>query len=106
MSENEDSTLHDEMPEEPAAQHAQHAEQQPSPAALRESSADAPLTPPPPPQHTAVLAKLSSPPFPRNGFPLLGILASVYEHVTAVAGRPNVPSGSPRLDPLQPDRAA
>ena len=103
MSENEDSTLHDEMPEEPAAQ---HAEQQPSPAALRESSADAPLTPPPPPQHTAVLSKLSSSPFPRNGFPLLGILASVYEHVVAVAGRPIVPGGPARLDSPQPDRAA
>ncbi len=33
-----------------------------------------------------VLQKLSSPPFPRSGFPLLGILASIYEHVTAVAG--------------------
>jgi hypothetical protein len=48
---------------------------------------DAPLSPPPPPGDTPVLQKLSTPPFPRSGLPLLGILASVYEHVTAVAAR-------------------
>ena len=45
------------------------------------------LPPPPPPGEIAVLQKLSSPPFPRTGFPLLGIMASVYEHVTTVAAR-------------------
>ena len=103
MSENEESNLREERSEEQAAE---QAEQQLAPPSPKETSADAPLTPPPPPQHTAVLAKLSSPPFPRNGFPLLGILASVYEHVAAVASRPTVHSGSPRLDSPQPDRAA
>jgi hypothetical protein len=41
------------------------------------------LPPPPPPGDVAVLQKLSSPPFHRGKFPLLGILASVYEHVQA-----------------------
>jgi hypothetical protein len=47
----------------------------------------APLPPPPPPAEVAVLQKLSSPPFPRSGFPLLGIMASVYEHVTDVVSK-------------------
>ena len=47
-----------------------------------------------------VLQKLSSPPFPRSGFPLLGILASVYEHVIAVAGRSRPASA------VQAERAA
>lgn len=31
------------------------------------------------------LEKLGPPPFPRGGFPLMGFLASVYEHVAARA---------------------
>jgi hypothetical protein len=48
-----------------------------------------PVVVPPPPGagDVPVLQKLSSPPFPRSGFPLLGILASVYEHVVSVAAR-------------------
>jgi hypothetical protein len=50
------------------------------------------LPPPPPAGDVPVLQKLSSPPFPRDRFPLMGILASVYEHVqttaTAGAGEP------------------
>ena len=42
------------------------------------------LAPPPPPAEIPVLQKLSNAPFPRGKFPFLGILASVYEHVTAV----------------------
>lgn len=47
------------------------------------------VTVPPPPKagDVPVLQKLSSPPFPRSGFPLLGIMASVYEHVVTVAAR-------------------
>ena len=105
MSENEEPTMLDQT-QSSDKQAAESAKHEPVPAVPLEPAAGAPLTPPPPPEHTAVLSKLSSPPFPRNGFPLLGILASVYEHVTAVAGRPNVPSGSPRLDSPQPNRAA
>ncbi len=53
------------------------------------------IPPPPPAGDVPVLQKLSSPPFPRSGFPFLGILASVYEHVTAVAGRSRPAGGSP-----------
>lgn len=49
--------------------------------------APAELTPPPPAGNIQVLRKLSSPPFPRGGFPLLGILASTYEHISAVAAK-------------------
>lgn len=45
------------------------------------------LGPPPPPADTQVLQKLSSPPFPRSGFPLLGTMVSVYEHVRQVISR-------------------
>jgi hypothetical protein len=33
-----------------------------------------------------VLPRLGPPPFPRGGFPLLGFLATVYEHVAQSAG--------------------
>lgn len=50
--------------------------------------APARLTPPPPVSEIPVLQRLASPPFPRGKFPLLGILASVYEHVqTTVRGQ-------------------
>lgn len=52
-----------------------------------EPTPQAELPPPPPPAGIPVLQKLSSPPFPRSGFPLLGIMASVYEHVTAVVSK-------------------
>ena len=45
------------------------------------------LSPAPSPGDIPVLQKLSSPPFPRSKFPLVGILASVYEHITTVAGQ-------------------
>jgi hypothetical protein len=41
-----------------------------------------PLPPVPPVRNVPVLQKLATSPFPRSGFPLLGILASVYEHIT------------------------
>ena len=34
---------------------------------------------------TPVLPRLGPPPFPRGGFPLLGFLATVYEHVAKSA---------------------
>ena len=39
------------------------------------------------PVHEAppALEKIGPPPFPRGGFPLMGFLASVYEHVAARA---------------------
>lgn len=98
-----DSTSHDESSDE---QVDFGAHQEPPIITAIEPAAEAPLTPPPAPERTAVLAKLSAPPFPRNGFPLLGILASVYEHVTAVAGRSSAPAVMARLDSTQPDRAA
>ena len=62
-----------------------------------------PVVPPPPPAgNVPVLQKLSSPPFPKSGFPLLGILASVYEHVTAVAGRSSPAAGAPAQEPQSP----
>ncbi len=45
------------------------------------------LPSPPAPGSIPVLQKLSTTPFPRSGFPLLGIMASVYEHVITVASR-------------------
>jgi hypothetical protein len=36
-----------------------------------------------------VLPRLGPPPFPRGGFPLLGFLATVYEHVAQSAGKIN-----------------
>lgn len=47
-------------------------------------SAAVPLDKIPPPlsgPSTPVLKRLGPPPFPRGSFPLLGFLASVYEHV-------------------------
>ena len=50
------------------------------------------LPEPPVPSRAPVLQRLPAPPFPRSGFPLMGILASVYEHVVQVmAGRSNGP---------------
>jgi hypothetical protein len=43
------------------------------------------LAPPPETEHKTALELLGSPPFPRGGFPLVGLLASVYEHVTHCA---------------------
>ena len=43
--------------------------------------------PPPPPETTSVLERLGSSPFPRGKFPFLGILASIYEHVSEVTHR-------------------
>jgi hypothetical protein len=40
---------------------------------------------------TPVLPRLGPPPFPRGGFPLLGFLATVYEHVARSAGAPGAP---------------
>ncbi len=45
-----------------------------------EAVGPAPLTQTPP-----ALEKLGPPPFPRGGFPLMGFLASVYEHVASRA---------------------
>ena len=42
---------------------------------------------PPPPEKTPVLERLGSSPFPRGKFPFLGILASIYEHVSEVTHR-------------------
>lgn len=53
-----------------------------------------------------VLQKLASPPFPRSGFPLLGILASVYEHVTATAGRSTVYGHSQPEEPQSPQNTS
>ena len=41
----------------------------------------------PPPEKTSVLERLGSSPFPRGKFPFLGILASIYEHVSEVTRR-------------------
>lgn len=41
----------------------------------------------PPPEKTSVLERLGSSPFPRGKFPFLGILASIYEHVSEVTHR-------------------
>lgn len=43
--------------------------------------------PPPPPEKTSVLERLGSSPFARGKFPFLGILASIYEHVSEVTAR-------------------
>jgi len=44
------------------------------------------VAPPEPPKH--VLEQLGPPPFRKTAFPMMGFLASVYEHVAAhVAGR-------------------
>ena len=51
------------------------------------------LPPPPQPGSVAVLQTRSHPPFPRGKFPFLGILASMYEHVTAVAGQNQTAEG-------------
>jgi hypothetical protein len=40
---------------------------------------------------TPVLPRLGPPPFPRGGFPLLGFLATVYEHVARSAGATGAP---------------
>ena len=74
------------------------------------SSQRGPVVVPPPPRagEVPVLQKLSSPPFPRSGFPLLGILASVYEHVVSVAGRGRGgPAGAATTqEPLSPQNTS
>ena len=60
----------------------------------------------PPAGDVQVLLKLASPPFPRSGFPLLGILASVYEHVTSVAGRTRPAAGGHGEEPQPPQNAS
>jgi hypothetical protein len=43
---------------------------------------------PPPAEQTHVLEQLGPPPFRKTSFPMMGFLASVYEHVAAqVSGR-------------------
>jgi hypothetical protein len=68
---------------------------------------DMPVVPaPPPPGNIPVLQKLSSLPFPKSGFPFLGILASVYDHVTAVAGRSRPTGGRQTQDQLSPQNTS
>ena len=43
--------------------------------------------PSPGPEKTSILERLGSSPFPRGKFPFLGILASIYEHVSEVTRR-------------------
>ena len=50
-----------------------------------------PIAPPPPAANVPVLQKLSNPPFHRGKFPFLGILASMYEHVTTLAAQNRSP---------------
>lgn len=50
-----------------------------------------PLPAVPPVRNVPVLQKLATSPFPRSGFPLLGILASVYEHVTTCLAQTQPP---------------
>lgn len=61
---------------------------------------------PPPAGNVPVLQKLSSLPFPKSGFPFLGILASVYEHVTAVAGRSRPAGGAVTQEPQSPQNTS
>ena len=49
------------------------------------------LAPRPEAPSAPVLPRLGPPPFPRGGFPLLGFLATVYEHVARGAGGPSPP---------------
>lgn len=60
----------------------------------------------PPAGDVPVLQKLSSAPFPRSGFPFLGILASVYEHVIATAGRSQLYYSSQPEQPLSPQNTS
>lgn len=48
-----------------------------------------PLPQPPSPPTAPVLSKLPPPPFERTGFPMLGILASIYDHVIEVTRGPS-----------------
>jgi hypothetical protein len=61
-----------------------HTEVHPPAASSTQQIAPPAPPPPPAPGDVPVLQKLSNPPFPKGKFPLLGILASVYEHVTTV----------------------
>ncbi len=79
-----------EFQQEPVERADEQASQQvatPEVTAGVQADAMEELGPPPPPGRTPVLQKLSSPPFQRTGFPLLGILASAYEHVIEVMAR-------------------
>jgi hypothetical protein len=61
---------------------------------------------PPAAGNVPVLQKLASPPFPRSGFPLLGILASVYEHVVTTAGRSQRYHSSQPEEPQSPQNTS
>ena len=54
---------------------------------LPQASPTGDFPPPPGPEKTSVLERLGSSPFPRGKFPFLGILASIYEHVSEVTHR-------------------
>ena len=58
------------------------------------------LLPPPPAETVPVLQKLSNPPFPRGKFPMLGILASGYDHVLQWAVHTTAAKDLPGSDPL------
>lgn len=66
---------------------------------------DVDTTPRPPSVPHALLRRLGPSPFPKGGFPLIGLLASVYDTVSAAALRePVVPATTPDTDPgAEPD---
>jgi hypothetical protein len=45
------------------------------------------LTQPASPHGSAVLERLGPPPFAKSGFPFIGFLATIYDHVATHAGR-------------------
>lgn len=52
------------------------------------------LCPPSPLNNTTALARLGQPPFPRSGFPLMGFLATLFQHISHYAGEVLKPPGS------------
>lgn len=56
------------------------------------------LEPPPKPTSGPTLERLVPSPFPRSGFPLIGFLATVYDHVASFARERH---NSPEVSPLE-----
>ena len=58
------------------------------PESFWKSPANRPAPPPPPsPDTTPVLKKLGPLPFPKGSFPVMGFLATLYEHVSSHAAQ-------------------
>jgi hypothetical protein len=69
---------------EPASQPPADLPAQPERFWCRGADAES-LGEPPQPETRSLLRRLGPPPFPRSGFPLVGFLATVYEHVSKCA---------------------